>query len=48
MKTRRTSKIFDKTRKNNFFADKISKNIEDNKQNLNNPKEYFMFFLIKF
>ena len=42
MKTKNSSKNFEKFRKiNNNYEDKISKNIEKNKQNLNNPKEYF-------
>ena len=41
MKARNSCKNFDKFRKTNNYEDKISKNIEKNKQNLNNPKEYF-------
>ena len=41
MKTKRSCKNIDKNKKENNYEDKISKNIEINKQNLNNPKEYF-------
>ena len=41
MKTRKSCKNFCKFRKISNYEDKISKNIENNKQNLNNPKEYF-------
>ena len=41
MKTRKSFKNFDRIKKLNNFEDKISKNIEKNKQNLNNPSEYF-------
>ena len=41
MKTRKSCKYFCKLRKISNYEDKISKNIENNKQNLNNPKEYF-------
>ena len=41
MKTKRSCKNLDKNKKENNYEDKISKNIEINKQNLNNPKEYF-------
>ena len=41
MKARNSCKNFDKFWKMNNYEDKISKNIEKNKQNLNNPKEYF-------
>ena len=41
MKTKRSCKNLKKKKKENNYEDKISKNIEINKQNLNNPKEYF-------
>ena len=41
MKTKRSGKNIDKNKKENNYENKISKNIEINKQNLNNPKEYF-------
>ena len=41
MKTRKSFKNFDGIKKLNNFEDKISKNMEKNKQNLNNPSEYF-------
>ena len=40
-RTKRSCKNIEKSRKTNNYEDKISKNIEINKQNLNNPKEYF-------
>ena len=41
MKTKRSCKNIYKNKKTNNYEDKISKNIEINKQNLNNPKEYY-------
>ena len=38
---RKSCKNCQRIKKNNNYEDKISKNIENNKQNLNNPKEYF-------
>ena len=39
-----TGKLRDKNKKLNNYQDIISKNIEENKQNLNNPEEYFSGF----
>ena len=43
-KTKIPGKLRDKSKKLNNYEDIISKNIEENKQNLNNPEEYFSGF----
>ena len=47
MKKGKSCKINARIKKNNNYEDKITKNIEKNKQNLNNPKEYFSILFNK-
>ena len=43
-RTKNYGKFRDKNKRSNGYQDIISKNIEKNKQNLNNPEEYFSGF----